>query len=360
MKLTESLTRRVHAMWQRKGLGSALLMPLAWLTGAVVACRMRRHRAHCPDATPLPVVVVGNVVVGGTGKTPVVIALARALRDKGWRPGIVSRGYGAAAGREPRTGRGELDPALFGDEPALIARETMAPVAVHPRRLLALQALRKAFPEIDVVLSDDGLQHLALPRDLEIVVQDARGVGNGRLLPAGPLREPAARLHEVDVIVTHLAPGQPAPAPAAGRIEHVDMRLQPVAAVHLSSGQRLEWAQWLARHAGRPMAAVAAIGQPDRFFAMLRACGAEPGAAVALPDHYDYRCSPFTGLDQEVILVTPKDAVKCARLDDARVWSVQAEPVFSDAGWLDRLEARLRGLAGKKTAGGITLDTSAT
>lgn len=359
-------------MWRRKGLASTVLLPLAWVAGRVVESRKRRARAHPPQPSALPTVVVGNLVVGGTGKTPVVIAIAKALQARGWTPGIVSRGYGVRLGAEPRTGQGVLDAAEFGDEPALIARATGAPIAVHPRRSLARLALARHFPAVDVVISDDGLQHLSMSRDVEIIVQDARGIGNGRLLPAGPLREPAAKLAEVDFIVDNGGPFHDGPsAPAAslqgasgqyaaagspreadngraaagvpqGRPERISMRLQPAGVEHLSSGTRLAWSEWAARHRDRLLAAVAAIGQPERFFDTLREAGLQLGRAVALPDHDAYASSPFPSLREETIAITAKDAVKCGRHADPRVWVVHVEACFSDPSWLDRLDRILR------------------
>ncbi|WP_345251485.1 tetraacyldisaccharide 4'-kinase, partial [Pigmentiphaga soli] len=200
------MKRLLQRQWQHGGWLSATLTPLSWL--AALAVRLKRaayrHGWRRAERLDVPVVVIGNIYVGGTGKTPLLLALAAGLRARGWQPGVVSRGYGAEVGPQPRVGRGRLDPALFGDEPALIAREAGVPVAVHPRRVLAARALRGACPEVDVILADDGLQHLPLARDDEIAVQDGRGVGNGRLLPAGPLREPPSRLAEVDAIVTNV------------------------------------------------------------------------------------------------------------------------------------------------------------
>ncbi|HUH61153.1 MAG TPA: tetraacyldisaccharide 4'-kinase [Candidimonas sp.] len=351
MKAPVSLTKAVHAAWLHKGLLSTVLLPLSWPVHAVIAWKHARFRDR-PDLayhSRLPVVVVGNVYVGGTGKTPVVIALTQALQQRGWHPGIVSRGYGAAVGEQPRIGRGLLDPAQFGDEPALIAQATQAPVAVHPDRGLAVKRLHKSHPEVDIVISDDGLQHLALGRDLEIVVQDARGIGNGRVMPAGPLREPASRLAYVDFIITNMQPGQAAPDRASTLAHQLSMYLKPVSLVQLTTGREQDWPAWLAEHGGQPIAAVAAIGQPQRFFSMLSDAGIKLEAAVALPDHDTYEKSPFTALTSPHILITAKDAVKCRKFNDARLWVVHAAPVFSDPEWLDLADQLLRIIAAKKT-----------
>jgi tetraacyldisaccharide 4'-kinase len=282
--------------------------------------------------------------VGGTGKTPFLLELIAALQARGWHPGVVSRGYGVRVGPVPRVGQGLLDAREFGDEPALIARTSGAPIAVHPRRALAALALRRAHPEVDVVLSDDGLQHLALARDVEIVVQDGRGVGNGRLLPAGPLREPASRLATVDAVVTNLT-GQVLPP------------LSPVAV----AGTRQLAMQLVARDLRRAtdgavmplhaipaearIAAAAGIGHPERFFATLRQAGIEPILTLALPDHHDYAVSPFNDVDAQYILVTDKDAVKCGHLNDPRIWAVTVSAHLSDPTFIDWLETRLHGLA---------------
>lgn len=345
---------RVHATiqraWQRKGFVSALLLPFSWVAKVIIA-RKRRHYQYHPQnvqKSRLPVIVVGNLYVGGTGKTPVVIALAQALQQRGWKPGIVSRGYGARLGTHARTGQGNIKANEFGDEPALIAQQTQAPIAVHPRRALALTALEHNYPDIDVVISDDGLQHLALGRDLEIVVQDTRGVGNGRVLPAGPLREPASRLSAVDVIITNLSPGQERPPTLAGPALQITMRLAPTQVTQLTSGQQMHWVDWLARYGQTPVSAVAAIGQPERFFSMLRHHGLALAQTRALPDHDAYEHSPFTAMSVACILITAKDAVKCAKFADERLWVVHAEPEFSDINWLDKLHQRLIAVALKK------------
>ncbi|QKQ46711.1 MULTISPECIES: tetraacyldisaccharide 4'-kinase [Achromobacter] len=329
--------------WQRGGWLSTLLRPLSGLTAWAVA---RKRKAYLDGArpayrAPVPVVVIGNVYVGGTGKTPMVIATVEGLRARGYTPGVVSRGYGVKVGPRARVGTGALEAARYGDEPALIARATGAPVSVHPKRALAAQALLQAHPDVDVIVSDDGLQHLALARDVEIVVQDERGVGNGRLLPAGPLREPAARLLEVDAVVTNVGTpgGRAQPACAGGRPRQVRMWLEPGQARQIEGGATRP----LADFAAQPrVAAAAGIGNPERFFATLRAAGIAPQPALALPDHHDYAESPFKALAADAILVTSKDAIKCAALGDARLWEVPVRAGFSDPELFDWLAQALR------------------
>jgi tetraacyldisaccharide 4'-kinase len=344
------LMPRIHAAWQHKGVTSTLLWPLSWIVRAAIARKRLRYRQqpHLTYHTDIPVVVVGNIYVGGTGKTPIVIALVQALQARGWHPGVISRGYGVDVGKKPRAGCGELLARHFGDEPALIARATQAPVAVHPSRVAALKKLRKDYPEVDIVVADDGLQHLALGRDMEIVVQDARGIGNGRVLPAGPLREPPSRLDHVDVIITNLEAGQSEPPAVRGPARQLSMRLEPDRVMHLVSGQAMSWTEWLATHQDASVSAVAAIGRPERFFAMLRAGGLGLAQTLPLPDHHAYAESPFTNLTTDCILITAKDAVKCERFKDERLWVVQAATRFTHPHWVDDADALLRSIAQKK------------
>lgn len=352
MKLSTSLISGIHAMWQKKGWVSTMLLPLAWITGRVVAGRKRRAQALSSQSA-LPTIVVGNLLVGGTGKTPVVIAVIKSLQARGWTPGVVSRGYGVHIGAQPRSGQGDLAASEFGDEPSLIAATTGAAIAVHPKRDLARQILTTNFPQVDVVVSDDGLQHLALSRHVEIVVQDARGIGNGRLLPAGPLREPASKLAEVDFIIdnsigpnTEAWPSQAQQNNNEPGPEQVAMRLQPTYAHNIATGERVPWPLWVGRHRHRPVAAVAAIGQPNRFFDTLRNAGLTLTVTKSLPDHHNYQPLPFRDISEEIITITAKDGVKCRQLDDPRVWVVHIEAIFSNPAWLDRLEQKLLAIAG--------------
>ncbi|OZI48017.1 tetraacyldisaccharide 4'-kinase [Bordetella genomosp. 5] len=328
--------------WARRGWLARLLQPLAAIAERVVAAKRAAYRDGRRTAwrAPVPVVVVGNIYVGGTGKTPVVIAVAEGLRALGWHPGVVSRGYGVKIEGEPRVGQGEVDPARFGDEPALIAARTGAPISVHPRRADAAAALLRTHPEVDVIVSDDGLQHLALARDLEIVVQDARGIGNGLMLPAGPLREPPSRLDEVDAIVTNDAT-TPAPPATAATPRRVTMHLEPTRVTQLTTGDPRPLSAFAALPAAR-LAAVAGIGNPARFFATLAAAGVHPATTLGLPDHYAYTSSPFAGLSADTILITAKDAIKCAALTDPRLWVVEVGARFSDPGFLAWVDRRLR------------------
>jgi tetraacyldisaccharide 4'-kinase len=338
-------------MWQHKGIVSTMLLPLSWLARWAIARKKNQYQRgeRAISESPLPVLVVGNLYVGGTGKTPVVIALAQALKARGWQPGVISRGYGVDIGKQAKAGRGDLSPAEFGDEPALIARMAQVPVAIHPQRVLALRELERAYPDVNVVISDDGLQHRALGRDIEFVVQDDRGVGNGRVLPAGPLREPANTLQDVDYVVTNLGVDQATPERLPTKARQLSLRLIPAQVTQVHSQTSLSWTQWRSRYGHTSISAVAGIGQPERFFSMLRANGITLKDAVALPDHYSFAKSPFHKLMSELILITGKDAVKCSHFNDDRLWAVDITPQFSDKAWLSELSRRLHTIAKEKS-----------
>ena len=253
---------------------------------------------------PVPVVVVGNVVAGGAGKTPVVIALVDYLQSRGLRPGVVSRGYGRQAD-DCRLVTSDALPRNVGDEPLLIHRRTGAPVAVAASRARAANALLAAHPDLDLLICDDGLQHLALHRDIEICLFDDRGIGNGLLLPAGPLREPWPR--SVDLIVSSgLLPG--------GAMVY---RMQRTLAEHgvRADGSRLALASLVAKEGQSPpeLTALAGTAQPPAFFRMLRARGLHLSRTVALPDHADFDTAPWQIHSDSLVLCTEKDAVKLWR-----------------------------------------------
>lgn len=330
----------LHRQWARRGLFAWALAPLALLFWLAVRRRGRPLRSDHPDPLPRPVVVVGNIYVGGTGKTPVTIALVDALRARGWKPGVISRGWGRADAA-PQLITPASTAAQVGDEPLLIARATGVPVAVARQRNAAGCALLAAHPECDVLVADDGLQHRALWRDVELAVVGARGLGNGWVLPAGPLREPPARLATVDAVVLNDAPaGFVAPVPAfATRSRLGD-------AVPLAGGAPLALDELVRRQQaeGLKILAAAGIGAPERFFAMLRAAGLVIDT-LALPDHYDFAQDPFAGRDADLILVTSKDAVKCAARPslarDARIQEVGLTLTLDDA-LVQRVSQRIK------------------
>ncbi|QJP99721.1 tetraacyldisaccharide 4'-kinase [Herbaspirillum rubrisubalbicans Os34] len=305
--------------WQGRGPLACLLWPLSLLFGAVAALRRALFALGIKRAQrlPVPVIVVGNVFVGGTGKTPFAIWLIQALRAAGFHPGVISRGYGGGVEQTLAVHAGSAA-AQVGDEPLLIVQRTGVPLVVGRRRVQAGRALLAAHPEVDVIISDDGLQHYALARDIEIVLSDARGVGNGWLLPAGPLREPAWRRRDFSVL--NVGVGQQGAAPAGVYA----MQLQVDYALQLAPpAARKPLAQM--GEGGLRLAAVAGIGNPGRFFATLEGAGLQV-SHHPLPDHYDFSIDPFAGLAADVILITEKDAVKCRAIEairnDPRIWVV--------------------------------------
>ncbi len=329
--------------WYGDGYGGVLLAPLGWLYAWVAAMRRRWYRGGRgprPDGLP-PVLVVGNLSVGGTGKTPLTVALCTRLEASGLRVGVVSRGYGGRAGRGPwRVGRDDTA-ADVGDEPLLIRTLTGVPVIVGSDRDGCLRAL--AQDGLDLVISDDGLQHYRLHRDAEIVVVDgARGLGNGRCLPAGPLRETPARLRHADAVVVN---GDGWQYDAA-----IAMQLVPADAVNLLDGRRLP----LAAFAGTAVHALAGIGHPERFFAMLERHGLEV-RRCALGDHAAPAREQWLPPGDLPVLMTEKDAIKQAHAPTARHWSVPVAAELLADGWqrLERVLATPLGLpAGALDGGG--------
>jgi tetraacyldisaccharide 4'-kinase len=297
-----ALESALLARWYGRPGALLLLLPLAWLFAGLQHLRSRLGNKASP---PVPVIVVGNITVGGTGKTPLVIALVRELRERGHRPGVIARGYGGS-GPFPLLVDATTLPVACGDEPALVARETSVPVVVAPRRIEALRRVLET--GVDVVISDDGLQHVALPRSVEIVVIDhRRRLGNGHCLPVGPLREPASRLGKVDFVVGN--------GGDAG-VGAVPMQLQPVAFRKLRApSETLTPAQFLLRFGSR-VRAIAGIGNPPRFFDTLRRMGLDV-SEYPLPDHHAFSDRDLREHAGHTLVMTAKDAVKCGELPAA-------------------------------------------
>jgi tetraacyldisaccharide 4'-kinase len=324
-------------IWMWRGPGACLLWPISLIFHLIVVVRRGLYRRGWLRSVrlPVPVVVVGNVFIGGTGKTPFTLWLVESLRQAGFNPGVVSRGYGASGSAL----RAVLPSALaseVGDEPLLIAQRAQCPVMVGRDRVSAAQALLRAHPEINLIIADDGLQHYRLARTVEIVLCDTRGDGNGWLLPAGPLREPASRPRDFTVVNA----AEPAPlSPGAVR-----MRLEGNHAERLADRAQKTALNTLA---GSPVKIVAAagIGHPARFFAMLRSAGLA-FTELPLSDHHDFAGNPFAGITADVILITEKDAVKCQQnnelRNDPRLWVV---PVTAriDAALAEHIVEKCRG-----------------
>ncbi len=338
-----AFARLLQRHWWRPRLTplTTLLVPLACVVGAVAA--RRRAGAHAPGL-PVPVIVVGNVIVGGAGKTPTVIALAALLRGWGWNPGIVSRGHGRADAAtlllDAATPAASARPEAFGDEPLLMHRRTGAPVAVARRRRDAALRLLAAHPEVDILIADDGLQHHALARDIELVVFDGRGIGNGWPLPAGPLRERADDIWPTSagapprfVLVNGRWPAPPARALPAPSERCFEARRALGGALSLADWARGGTAAHAALTAlrGRPLLAAAGIGDPERFFAMLEAEGLSI-SRLALADHAGFEALPWPA-DTADVVVTEKDAVKLAgrSLGRTRVWVATLDFGLPDA-----------------------------
>lgn len=311
-----SLAERLEAAWYGSAPAPWWTVPLSWFYGVLTALRRALYRAGWlrSERLPVPVIVIGNISVGGTGKTPLTIALAETLRVRGYNPGVVSRGYGGTQ-REPMLLDAAPDPARFGDEPCLI-RASGVPVAVGRDRPAAAKLLIDA--GCDVIIADDGLQHYALARDVEICVIDGvRRFGNGRLLPAGPLREPVSRLKHVQFRVCN---------GGAVMADDIPMTLHGGMARALLD----DHIKPLSDFAGQTVHAVAAIGHPVRFFASLR----EQGLDVIehpFPDHHAFVAGDLAFGDGKPVLMTEKDAVKCRAFAQAHWWSAPVRAVLPPA-----------------------------
>ena len=316
----------IDRLWYSRNRPLGFLAPLAWLYRRIAASRQRKALAIDVAALAAPVVVVGNITAGGTGKSPLTAWLVIQLRNAGWRPVILSRGYGGKAGHYPFPVNADSDARTAGDEPVMLARATGCSVVVDPQRL------RAAHYAIDqnlgnVLVCDDGLQHYALPRDIEIAVFDAsRGVGNGASIPVGPLREPVERLRSVDYIILNASSAADTRRHSqfAG-VQHnaiYTMSLSPMHLLHLATGVQLP----VAKLVGRNIVAVAGIGNPARFFDTLNKLGANV-TPRAFADHHRFKLGDLKTDSGQWLVMTAKDAVKCQGFapDNAYALMIEAQ-----------------------------------
>ncbi len=305
-----------------------LLLPLSWLYCAIAHTRRKLYRSNLKTsyACSVPVVVIGNIVVGGTGKTPLIIALCEFLQKRGYKPGVVSRGYGGKVAGVKQVAEGEIAE-VVGDEPLMIWQRTKAPVVVGADRVAAVKFLLDN-NNCDIVLSDDGLQHYRMRRDIEIAVVDAnRGFGNGFCLPAGPLREPVTRLQAVDLVVYNGKKN----AAKTDNVAPYYYQLKPMGVHSLQGNEPLE----LSSFSGKTVHAVAGIGNPPRFFESLRRSGVDV-VEHAFADHHAYCQDDFSGWQNNCIIMTEKDAVKCRHLRLPDAWVLRVSAQFSSS-----LEAKI-------------------
>ncbi|WP_409526083.1 tetraacyldisaccharide 4'-kinase [Nitrincola sp. MINF-07-Sa-05] len=316
--------RLLERSWYEPASWSPLLRPLSWLFEHLATRRRYRYLSN-PEKqwkAPVPVVVVGNISVGGTGKTPLVIALIALYRSQGFKPGVVSRGYGGKAPYYPFHVTENSSPAESGDEPLLIVRQTAVPLVVDPDRVAAAKSLL-AQTDCDIIISDDGLQHYRLGRDIEIAVIDGqRGLGNQRCLPEGPLREPVSRLQQVDMVVVNNGQQQRWP-------DDFMMDIVPTSLRHLRSGVISSIESWRAGQECR-VHAVAGIGNPARFFDTLKGIGLKP-VEHPFPDHHQYRPQDIEFNDALPVIMTEKDAVKFQTQLPDDCWALQVEAGLSRA-----------------------------
>ncbi len=305
----------LEATWYQRHPVRWLLLPVSLVYFLIMVVRRACYRRGWLKSIrmPVPVIVVGNITVGGTGKTPLVIWLVEHLRQRGHRPGIVSRGYRGRSTQWPRRVGPDSNPSEVGDEPVLLAQRLNCPIVAGPSRVAAAQALL-AGSGVDIIVSDDGLQHYALARDIEISVIDAqRRLGNGLLLPAGPLREPKQRLDEVDCVLLN-----------GGAASELAMNLRVVEATRLDGGG----SRPLSDFSGQSVLGLAGIGNPDRFFSTLRAAGLQV-TQRAFPDHHQFQPADIAAPDNMDVIMTEKDAVKCRSFAGPRHWYVRVEAELS-------------------------------
>jgi tetraacyldisaccharide 4'-kinase len=310
--------------WYRISPLHLLLWPVSMLFGllSTIRCLLYRNGVLHSTKLPVPVVIIGNISVGGTGKTPFTLWLAQQLLDAGWHPAIISRGYTKTKQQRPDIPHAvEINdsPDVVGDEPLLMVQRNLCPVWIGRNRVAVAQALLQAHPQCDVILSDDGLQHYRLQRDIEIVLVDGnRRFGNGLLLPAGPLREPVSRLKSVDIVVINSGTA------SAGEYA---MQLSGSLFYNLLNPNTTQPAT---AFTGRKVHAIAGIGHPQRFFSYLKKMGLS-AQTHAFPDHHCYTVADIMFNDAEAVLMTEKDAVKCASFATEQCWVLRVDAQIDPA-----------------------------
>lgn len=314
----------LQKQWAIYSLWHILLLPLSWLFLALSSIRKFLFQVNLLKSysLPVPVIVIGNITVGGTGKTPLVIWLSEQLKLAGYNPGIISRGYGGSA-QQIKQVFADSSPAEVGDEPVLLAARTHCPVYVNADRVKAGKALLDAHLECDVIISDDGLQHYRLQRDVEIVLIDgSKGFGNGALLPAGPLREKVSKLIDVDAVVIN---GKSQKTLLTG-IASLEMQLESGNFYNLSDPNQTCSSQ---AFANQEVLAIAGIGHPERFFQQLQHMGLH-FKSKAYPDHHAFGAADFVSETADVILMTEKDAVKCRAFAQPNFWVLPVNAVVKN------------------------------
>ena len=319
-----SIETTITRAWQRQAAWLWLLLPFSWLYGLLMLVRRQAYKAKIFTSyrAPIPVMVIGNITVGGSGKTPLIIALVRHLQQQGIKVGVISRGYGGDSRQMPALVSAESSPKLVGDEPCLIVNMTGAAMAVCPNRQQAITTLLDSYPDLQLVIADDGLQHYALQRDIEwIVVDAARGFGNKQLLPTGFLREPISRLKGANVVYHQkeapLSDSDDKDDFDSPAIKRLTMHLQPDTLELLWSfdtqRETLAIDDIAPPNSGSQVHAVSGIGYPQRFFDTLASLGFEV-IPHPYPDHYDFSLTELLQYTEHSIIVTSKDAVKIKSL----------------------------------------------
>jgi tetraacyldisaccharide 4'-kinase len=324
------IAKFLNEAWYKDHFIGTFLMPFSFIFMDVVKLRRWLYKKGFKpvEKLPVPVIIVGNITLGGTGKTPLVIYLVGQLQRAGFKPGVISRGYGGQAEAWPQMVSVNSNVQQIGDEPLLIAQQAVCPVAVGSIRADAAKLLLDN-AECDVIISDDGLQHYALHRDIEIVVIDGmRRFGNNFCLPSGPLREPQERIHEVDFVICN--GGEP-------EENEILMQLQGKYAVNLQTQERKPLFEFKAMQCH----ALAGIGNPQRFFDLLTQSGLDACQMHAFPDHYAYTARDLQFKDAQAVLMTEKDAVKCRDFATEQYWSVPVEATL-DNSFIEHLMTLLR------------------